>query len=107
MIRLDRGHDHARPLLLHEADRLESLARDLRRMAEGHGPSSEELAAAPVVQDWRWAERTLTCVTGQVAGHPRLPDGPLLSTEVWVSDVTSRWIRTLGRWYVLGGPTGG
>ncbi|WP_370447755.1 DUF6634 family protein [Roseomonas gilardii] len=102
MIRLDHGLRRARPLLLYEADRLERLARDLRRIADGTGPTSEEVAAAPVIDAWAWAERTLPCLVGRGSGHPRLGSGSVLTTEVWAADQTAGWVRTLGRWYVLG-----
>lgn len=104
MIRLDRGLDRVRPSLLHEAERIERLAADLRRMAEGAGPSPDDLAAAAVLDDWLWTERLVPCLVGTGFGHPRLPNGPVMTTGVWVADVSHGWARTLGRYYVLGDP---
>jgi hypothetical protein len=102
MIRVDQDPNRSKALLLHEAERLEKLARDLRRLAEGDGPSDHDLDAAPVLEHWSMAERSLTCLVGIGSKHPRIPDGPVMTTEPWAIDFERRWVRTLSRWYVLG-----
>lgn len=102
MILLHRGLEHARPLLLIEADRLEHLARDLRAIARGTSPDPADLHAAPVVDQWRWSSRAMRTVVGTLQGHPRLADGPVHTTELWAVDLERRWARTLSRFYVLG-----
>ncbi|WP_408906305.1 DUF6634 family protein [Muricoccus nepalensis] len=104
MILLHRGLERARPLLLIEAERLENLARDLRAIAGGTSPSPADLHAAPVVDLWRWSSRSMRTVVGTLQGHPRLPDGPVHTTELWAVDLKRRWARTLSRYYVLGDP---
>jgi hypothetical protein len=102
MIYLHHGLDHARPLLLSEADRLERLARDLRSIAGGSSPTPADLDAAPVIDHWYWGNRSLKTMVGTLQGHPRVPDGPVMTTEVWTVDLQAKWARTLSRFYVLG-----
>lgn len=102
MILVHRGLDRARPILLAEANRLDQLARDLRAIAQGTSPTPADLDAAPVVDHWRWSSRTMRTVIGTLKGHPRLPDGPVHTTELWAVDLEHRWARTLSRFYVLG-----
>ncbi|WP_408735169.1 DUF6634 family protein [Muricoccus aerilatus] len=75
-------------------------------MAEGTSPTPADLHAAPVVDHWQWSSRTMRTVVGTVQGHPRLPDGPVLTTELWAVDLERRWARTLSRYYVLGDQRG-
>lgn len=108
MIEARRGCDHSRLNLLFESRRLERLARDMRVIAGGLAPTEVELEAAPIIDGWRFACRTLTSLVGTSIGHPRLPDGPVHTTDVWIIDSERRWARTLSRFYVLGAPyTGG
>lgn len=79
-----------------------ALARDLRRLAAGTAPSPAELAAAPVVTNWRVGIRPVPALIGRVDGHPLLPRGPLTSSELIVLDRSRGVARTLSRWYVLG-----
>ena len=102
MILVNRGLEGARPMLLAEADRLEHLAHDLRAIAGGISPTPADLHDAPVVDQWRWSSRTMRTVIGTLQGHPRLPDGPVHTTELWAVDLERRWARTLSRFYVLG-----
>lgn len=102
MILVHLGLDRARPTLLAEADRLEHLAHDLRAIAEGTSPTPADLHAAPVVDRWQWSSRSMRTVVGTLQGHPRLPDGPVHTTEIWTVDLGRRWARTLSRYYVLG-----
>lgn len=102
MIEARPGCDRARLLLLHEARRLERLAQDLRAVAEGAAPCPEDLETAPVIDGWVFGERSMTTMIGTLIGHPRLPDGPVHTTEIWAIDPHRRWARTLSRYYVLG-----
>ena len=107
MIRIDRGLEHARPLLSFEAQRLQQLVDDLRGMAEGSSPSQGVLQAAPVADDWTFGSRPVPMIFGHVFGHPRLATGPVCTTEVIALDLQAGWARTLSRFYVLGQPMGG
>ena len=106
MIHVHPGHEHAR-LLLVEAGRLAALARDLRAIAEGEAPSPAELDVAPVLDQWWFSQRAMTSMVGTLVGHPRLPDGPVHTTEIWAISTTQRWARTLSRFYALGSQKAG
>lgn len=102
MILLDAGLGRARPMLIAEADRLERLAHDLRSIAGGTSPTPADLDAAPVIDNWRFGLRSSSTMIGIVEGHPRLLDGPVRTSGVWVVDLERGWARTLSRFYVLG-----
>jgi hypothetical protein len=104
MIEALPGCDRSRLNLLFESRRLERLARDMRLVAAGLAPTEVELEAAPIIDGWRFGCRTLTSLEGTSIGHPRLPDGPVHTTDLWVIDSKRRWARTLSRYYVLGAP---
>lgn len=94
--------EHARATLLAEAARLESLAADLRRFADGAPPSPTELAMAPVLRYWRLAHRNSPCFIGVCRGHPNLQRPLVTTSSVWVIDEEAGWARTLSRVYALG-----
>lgn len=102
MIHVHAGREQARLLLLAEADRLAALSRDLRAIAEGTAPSPDELDFAPVLDEWRFSQRSMTSMIGTLVGHPRLPDGPVHTTEIWAISTSQGWARTLSRYYALG-----
>lgn len=90
-----------------EADRLERLAADLRRIADGVGPTPADLEAAPTLHGWSRSEMTLPCLIGRVIGHPSIPDTHLTkTTDLWTMNPGSGWARTLSRFYRLGEPAG-
>jgi hypothetical protein len=41
---------------------------------------------------------------GQVTGHPRLGDRPVMTSPLWAADPASQWVRTTSRFYRLGEP---
>ncbi|AWN37703.1 DUF6634 family protein [Methylobacterium radiodurans] len=87
-----------------EAETLRALADDLERIADGGGPTAEDLAHAPVLEQWESAARITRCLVGVVGGHPNLPSGKQVRTsEVYATDGRS-WARTLSRFYVLRTP---
>lgn len=84
-------------------ERLRSLAADLARICEGTGPTAEELAAAPRLQDWAIAiGGSDPVLIGRVVGHPILGDRTIVTSGVWA--LGPAWARTLSRWYALGAP---
>ncbi|PZR12913.1 MAG: hypothetical protein DI532_12140 [Azospirillum brasilense] len=106
MIHVHPGREHARLLLLVEADRLAALAQDLRAIAKGAAPSPSELEDAPVLDQWQYSQRSMTSMVGNLVGHPRLRDGAVHTTEVWAISTTQGWARTLSRFYALGSQRG-
>jgi hypothetical protein len=102
MIRIHRGLDTAGPKLLYQAERLEQLAADMRRMAAGGWPRTEDLNSAPIIDFWNLGSVSIPTLEGVTKGHPRLPAGPTTTTEVWSIDLHQGWARTLSRLYRLG-----
>jgi len=84
------------------ADRLESLAADLRRLASGHAPSAAQMAEAPTLGDWGVLSRSSIALVGTVQGHPRIADDrPAITSELFAIDGGERWARTMSRFYLL------
>lgn len=98
--------DHLRKLLLLRVERLRELARALELVASGHGPTLEELAAAPVLSHWRVvAGPPSHALRGSVTGHPILGDcAEMLTSDLVFLDETHRIARTVSRWYRLDEP---
>lgn len=74
-----------------------TLSMELRE----HAPRKDQ----PVVhlENWSIAERTVQCLVGHPAGHPRLSDGkPMVSSELYFLDDQMKYARTFSRWYRLG-----
>ena len=46
----------------------------------------------------------MSSLEGMAVGLPKVADGPVYTTEVWIIDPKRRWARTLSRYYVLGAP---
>jgi hypothetical protein len=55
-----------------------------------------------VIDRWALATRSMVSLVGSAAGHPRLGDGMVRTTEIWAIDTQAGWARTLSRLYVLG-----
>lgn len=63
-------------------------------------PTQEELAKAPLLNEWRLVG---VCLHGQVVGHPRLGDRPNVRTSAVIAlEVEAGWARTLNTLYRLG-----
>ena len=89
--------------LRRDAEKLERLASDLRRIADGVEPSPEELENAPVIDRWVVGQMTHLCLVGRVKRHPEIPDTHLTRTsDLWLINQKARWARTLSRFYRLG-----
>ncbi|GJE45422.1 DUF6634 family protein [Methylobacterium soli] len=87
-----------------EVETLRCLADDLERIAEGDGPTPEDLAGAPVLERWQADARVVRSLVGIVGRHPILPPGRHVRTsEVYATDGRT-WARTLSRFYALGSP---
>lgn len=87
-----------------EADRLEKLAADLRRIAEGEGPLPSDLIGAPILDRWEILQHPTPYLTGIASGHPRLNDGRIFTSDLIVLAPDKAWARTRSRFYVLAEP---
>jgi hypothetical protein len=89
-----------------ERARIERAIAAAQRLRDEHLPTAEELAAAPLLNDWLaepLAERVVRLV-GVVSGHPSIANGWCTTSAVlWISDDMS-CCRTVGRLYRLGRP---
>lgn len=87
-----------------DADRLERLAANLRAIDAGVGPTEDDLASAPVIENRATEFVPAKVLFGRVAGN--LPEKYLgfCSTELWVLAEQRGWVLTLERWYRLGQP---
>jgi hypothetical protein len=85
--------------------RREDLIADLRKIGTGWTPDTAALAEAPLLDQWSFVVYPGTsdlAMQGVVAGHPRLPDGPVITSPIMALDLPARWMRTHGRFYRLG-----
>lgn len=90
------------PRVRKTASLIHALSRDLRRIESGVGPSVEDLALAPRIEDWSLTYELGLALTGTVLGHPMLADGPVLTSSLYFMDPTAGYARTRSRYYVLG-----
>lgn len=89
------------------SDRLARALADAARHAAGEDPDPEVLRQAPLLEGWIMTAiaESQFVLEGVVTGHPRLPDGHLVSTSVIVSLAhDDSWARTVSRYYRLGRP---
>ena len=88
--------------LADEIAKLERLLADLRRIAVGDMPTDQELAAAPLIDQWVGSVRSEPCLVGHITGHPRLPGSISTTSGIWVMAPELGWARTHNRFYRLG-----
>lgn len=87
-------------------ERLRDLAHALDAVDDREYPPSDELDAAPVLEDWELGVRPVVALLGCVDGHPGFTTGRRVRTsEVYASDRRT-WARTYSRLYRLGRPAG-
>jgi hypothetical protein len=85
-------------------ERLRDLADALDAFAQGQAPTAEDIADAPVLDNWKTEILTVPILTGTVSAHPGIRNGrPVRTTQIFASD-NATWARTLSRLYVLGAP---
>lgn len=89
-----------------EIARLESLCADLRRIADGLGPTAADLASAPWLDEYVQVVRGVPCLVGKQTGHPICKGEHIVTSEVWAIAPALGWARTLSRFYRLGRPRG-
>lgn len=83
-----------------------SLIADLERLADGWQPTAVDLAQALRIEKWPFTtypdERAELALQGWVADRPRLGTGPVTTSPIVAADLAASWVRTHGRFYVLG-----
>lgn len=69
------------------------------------GPSAEDLAQAPCLDNWYSSGEKFAYLEGTVHDHPELTsDRPIYTSAVLAIDAHAKWARTISRWYRLGTP---
>jgi hypothetical protein len=93
----------------HMEDDQTTLASEIKRAlvaleAGEAGPSPDDMAVAPALNDWQAIMmRYSCCLAGEVSGHPWL-NGPITTSALIVLDPGLTWARTMSRFYRLGSP---
>lgn len=93
--------------ITYEIERLDRLSADLKRLAAGDLPTAEDLADAPLLENYVQAQRPMLCLLGICHDHPRLHGPVVVTTDIWIMAPDYGWCRTLGRYYRLGSPRDG
>lgn len=88
---------------------MELMAAKLRRLADDFNRVQEadfltRLDPPTRVDNWFVSPYPGFQLMGEVVGHPRLPDGPFESSELYYINEERRLARTLSRWFRLGTP---
>ena len=82
--------------------KIERLAVDLRAIAEGRGPTAEDLEDAPLLLNWRGHLVPGLHLIGDVIGHPKLGTTDIITSQLYWLDPKRGTARTLSRYYRLG-----
>lgn len=88
-----------------EFDRLTLALAAVDRGAPS-APSAEELAAAPLLENWLivGVSDAHAIMLGDVAGHPELGSEEITTSHLMLLDPERKYMRTTSRWYRLGAP---
>lgn len=87
-----------------EIEKAEALLTDLKRFANRQFPTSGELEAAPLIDEYQVNIISRPALIGQAYNHPRLGTTSIQTTELWAIAPTLGWARTWSRFYRLGFP---
>ena len=87
-----------------DRERLAKLAADFASMLDNGGPTEHQLAAAPILDQWRVCPMLAYGLIGAVAGHPFVGPGQIITSPIWAMDERRGWARTVSRFYLLGRP---
>jgi hypothetical protein len=86
-------------------ERLRNLKDDVARLSAGWRPAADDLAAAPLLDDWYFAlypGSVDLCLCGRVNGHPSLSNGMITTSPLVTIRIEDGWARTFSRFYRLG-----
>lgn len=103
------AHPHAHTIIetqMHDPHSFICLAKAAVAALE-RGPTSEDLAEAPLADLWAVLvkdEGDLPALWAQVSGHPLLGDRQILTSALVGLNREAGWARTISRWYRLGRP---
>ena len=85
--------------------KLSGLRSNLQSLGAGNLLLATELAAAPVITNWRLMLDFHVCLRGDVVAHPLLSGNRRIMTSELIVDARDLgWMRTFSRFYRLGKP---
>ncbi|GLQ56560.1 DUF6634 family protein [Devosia nitrariae] len=84
------------------SEKIIRLATDLNAIAQGKGPTAEDLAQAPLLLNWSSISVPSIALTGLVLEHPKLGTTRVTTSLVYALCPDLTWARTLSRYYSLG-----
>lgn len=87
-----------------QIEKTEALLLDLKRFANRQFPTSAELEAASLIDEYQIAPRELPALRGRTYKHPLLGSTSVMTTELWAIAPSLGWARTWSRFYRLGFP---
>lgn len=80
------------------SERLLLISGDIKQRQSANGEKTR-------IDRWCLARRTVPCLIGIPAGHPRIADGePFFTSELYFIDPKRSLARSFSRWYELGEP---
>ncbi|MCG7394267.1 hypothetical protein MHY87_15280 [Microvirga sp. ACRRW] len=91
-------------------EKLNNLKADIAAIQNGHGPTEDELATAPILTHWSFTSRPQICLQGFGIDHPLLGTTQIVTSGLFAIDPSAGWARTYSRFYRLalpGIPVGG
>lgn len=77
----------------------------LNRLLQGLGPSDDEYALAPYLENYILCDRLDWCLQGDVTSHPALGSKRVATSSLYALNCRQGWARTYSRWYRLGHPS--
>ena len=100
------GRDNVARLI----DGLEHLSAVLRAIQDGRGPTAQELAEAPILNNWSIEIKSTPCLSimADLTDDLFLPKDETLREmpDLWIFAEQQGWVRGLAGWYRLGSPLG-
>lgn len=105
MLTFDPGHEVHDQGFEQVLRRLKALVADLEAVQSGRSGTVLP-KAAPLLNQWDFAERAAIYLVGQSNDHPLFPGvgRQIATSDLWLLSTDRRWARTLSRWYRLGEP---
>lgn len=105
MLTFDPGHEVHDQGFEQVLCRLKALVADLEALQSGRSTTVLP-KAAPLLDQWDFAQRAALCLVGRSNGHPLLPGvgRQIATSDLWLMSADHRWARTMSRWYRLGEP---
>lgn len=82
--------------------KLDGLTADLREVLAGTGPAPDRILNAPKLEQWSIVPAPFRVLIGNVSGHPKIRDGEIMTSQLFLIEDGKTWARTFSRYYRLG-----